>query len=76
MQDVQNIPNPDVNSTEHDNDFGNHSSVVQDLPDTDVEQPNDLPLPPDQGHNAPIEEPPETEKPAIKEDNPQPKKLV
>ncbi len=35
MQDIQNIPNPDVNSTEHDDDFGSHS----DFPNTDVEQP-------------------------------------
>lgn len=76
MQDIQNIPNPDVNSTEHDNDFGNHSDIENELPNTDVEQPNNLPLPPDQEHDAPVEEPPESRKPPINEDNPQPAKLV
>ena len=75
MQDIQNIPNPDVNSIEDNGDFGNHSNAI-DLPDTDVEQPNDLPLPPDKQQNAPVEEPPETRKPKIDEDNPQPKKIV
>ena len=74
MQDIQNIPNPDVNSTEHDNDFGSHSDT--NLPNTDVEQPNDLPLPPDTERNAPVEEPPETDKPEINEDDPAPEKLV
>lgn len=76
MQDVQNIPNPDVNSTEHDNDFGNHSDIENEMPDSDVEQPNNLPLPPDQAHNAPVEEPPETEKPPIGENRQQPKEIV
>ena len=59
MQDVQNIPNPDVNSTERDDDFGSHSDVPSDLPNTDVEQPKDrMPVPPDRQQDAPIEEPP------------------
>ncbi|MGI8787744.1 MAG: hypothetical protein ACR2HG_08300 [Pyrinomonadaceae bacterium] len=53
MQDVQNIPNPDVNSTERDDDFGSHSS------NQDVERPEeDIPVPPDREPSAPIEEPP------------------
>ncbi len=72
MQDVQNIPNPDVNSTEDDNDFGSHPN----FPDTDVEQPNDLPSPNDQPRSVPIEEPPESDQPAIEEDNPEPAKIV
>jgi len=55
MQDVQNIPNPDVNSTQTDDDFGSHS----DYPNTDVEQPKeDIPVPNDRERNAPVEEPP------------------
>lgn len=58
MQDVQNIPNPDVNSNEDDGDFGSHS----DFPDTDVEQPKEeTPTPPDRLPHAAIEEPPEDE---------------
>ena len=72
MQDVQNISNPDVNSTANDDDFGSHS----DFPNSDVEQPNDLPLPPDSERGAPVEEPPETDQPEIKEDNTEPAKLV
>lgn len=55
MQDVQNIPNPDVDSIAGDDDFGSHS----DYPDTDVEQPKeDIPVPNDREPGAPIEEPP------------------
>jgi len=56
MQDVQNIPNPDVNIIEDDGDFGSHSD--RDAPNTDVEQPKkDAPGDRD-APNAPIEEPP------------------
>lgn len=41
MQDVQNIPNPDVNSNEANEDFGSHSSVEQDLENEDIEQIDD-----------------------------------
>lgn len=57
MQDVQNIPSPDVNRIEDDGDFGNHS----DFPDTDVEQPKEkeeTPTPPDRLPSPAIEEPP------------------
>jgi hypothetical protein len=54
MQDVQNIPNPDVNSTQRDDDFGSHSEIS----DTDIEQPTDNQTPPDRKPSAPIEEPP------------------
>ena len=70
MQDIQNIPNPDVNSTEGDDDFGRN-------PSSDVERPDeDIPVPPD-AVDAPIEEPPgERDKPAIDEDQTEPKQLV
>jgi hypothetical protein len=59
MQDVQNVPNPDVNSTVRDDDFGNHSNIRQETPNSDVEQPKgDIPVPPDQEPSAPIEESP------------------
>ncbi len=57
MQDVQNIPTPDVNRIEDDGDFGSHS----DFPDTDVEQPKEkeeTPKPPDRLPHQAIEEPP------------------
>ncbi|HXG86377.1 MAG TPA: hypothetical protein VNI84_20330 [Pyrinomonadaceae bacterium] len=58
MQDVQNIPNPDVNSIEDDGDFGSHS----DFPNTDVEQPKEeTPPPPDRLPQPAIEEPPADE---------------
>lgn len=58
MQDVQNIPPPDVNRIEDDGDFGSHS----DFPDTDVEQPTEeSPTPPDRLPRAGIEEPPADE---------------
>ncbi len=70
MQDIQNIPNPDVNSPEGDDDFGRN-------PNSDVERPEeDVPVPPDVS-DAPIEEPPdERDKPPISEDQTEPKHLV
>jgi hypothetical protein len=57
MQDVQNIPNPDVNSTVRDDDVGSHSEVDRDSENADVEQPKgDMPT--DREPGAPIEEPP------------------
>jgi len=75
MQDVQNIPNPDVNSTETNDDFGSHSDVEQELDQTDIENPNNdgrknddierqdetIPVPPDTEPQAPVEEPPEVQ---------------
>jgi hypothetical protein len=91
MQDVQNIPNPDVNSTETNDDFGSHSDVEQELDQTDVENPdsgerknNDIerenetiPVPPDtEGSSAPIEEPPDVNSPPIEEDQNEPKRIA
>ena len=73
MQDVQNIPNPDVNSTETEDDFGSHSSQNQ-----DIERPDeDIPVPPDGNRNAPVEEPPtEQERAPIGEDETEPKRIA
>ncbi len=73
MQDVQNIPNPDVNSTETEDDFGSHSRLNQ-----DVERPEeDIPAPPDSQPNVPVEEPPTTEdRPPIEEDETEPKRIA
>ena len=84
MQDVQNIPNPDVDSFENEGDFGSHSDVYQDLPDSDnvpnsdTETTNEeIPVPPGSEQNVSIEEPPEErDKPAINENTNEPKRLV
>ncbi len=85
MQDVQNIPSPDVNSIiKDDDDFGSHSDVHpdsrtdRDSPNADIERPTGgIPVPPDTETNAPVEEPSnETDKPPIDEDGEQPKRLV
>lgn len=70
MQDIQNIPNPDVNTTINENDFGTHSE--------DIERPEkDIPLPPDSPAPAPIEEPPaETERAPVDEDTPEAPRIV
>ncbi len=57
MQDVQNVPNPDVNSTVRDDDFGSHSDANRDNENTDVEQPK-RDMPTDREPSVPIEEPP------------------
>ncbi len=77
MQDVQNIPPPDVNSTERDNDFGNHSAIDIDLDNEEIEKPNEsIPLPPDQQPAAPVEEPPNMERVPVGEDRDKPKQIV
>ncbi|CAN5595601.1 hypothetical protein BH10ACI1_BH10ACI1_32150 [soil metagenome] len=74
MQDVQNIPNPDVNSTEREDEFGNHS---------DVEHENDsqskseqIPLPHDEPKPSPIEEPPNPDNVKIDEGKDEPKRIL
>ena len=73
MQDVQNIPNPDVNSPDAGDDFGTHSDRNQ-----DIERPEEnIPVPPDGNRNVPIEEPPTTQdKPPIEEDDTEPKRIA
>ncbi len=73
MQDVQNIPNPDVNSTERDDEFGSHSDVEQ---VHDEKDENKIPLPGDEPKPAPIEEPPSTEKTGIDEDSDQRERIL
>lgn len=73
MQDVQNIPPPDVNPSERDDDFGNHSDIKQDL---DNEDENPIPVPPDQQPVVPIKEPPDVNKSPIDEDNEEPKRIA
>jgi hypothetical protein len=82
MQDLQNIPNPDVNSTETEEDFGGHSDIEQDLEGDDLENPKNtgtgdienpdesIPLPPDVEPQAPIEDPP------VEENQSEPKRIV
>ena len=84
MQDLQNIPNPDVDSFENQDDFGSHSDMPpvsrggDDARDSDVERPaEDIPVPPDDPRQTPIEEPPGvTEQPPIEEDTPKSPQLV
>ncbi len=73
MQDVQNIPNPDINSPDAGDDFGTHSDHNR-----DIERPDeDIPVPPDANRNAPIEEPPDVrDKPPIVEDETEPKRIA
>ena len=84
MQDVQNIPNPDVNSVENDDDFGSHSDVHpdsrtdKDSQDFDIERPEEnIPSHIDDRRQVPVEEPPsEVEKAPVDEDNTERRRLV
>ncbi|GEM_PF-1893688 len=75
MQDIQNIPNPDVNSTEREDDFGNHSDIERENESsTDTEN---IPLPPTEPKPAPVEEPPDdTDKASIDEPKRTPSEIV
>ncbi|MDQ3087434.1 MAG: hypothetical protein M3Q78_02420 [Acidobacteriota bacterium] len=71
MQDIQNIPPPDVNPTERDEDFGSHSDIDQDLDNDEA-----IPVPPDQQPAVPIKEPPDVNKSPIGEDENEPKRIA
>ena len=65
MQDIQNIPNPDVNSAETGDDFNTYSDVNpdsrsdRDSQDMDIEKPAEsTPTPPDREPNVAVEDPP------------------
>ncbi len=73
MQDVQNIPNPDVNSTVRDEDFGDHSDVEQIRDENDEGK---IPLPDDEPKPAPIEEPPNPDDAEIGEDENEPQRIL
>jgi hypothetical protein len=78
MEDVQNIPPPDVNSVNNEDDFGSHSDYP-DVDKTDVENPDvdDIPIPPDSEPAYPVEEPPsDVERPPVEEDQNEPKQIV
>ena len=68
MQDIQNIPNPDVNTRDVEEDFGSHEGLQPDRDDGDVENPRDdevVPVPPDQQPTVPIEDPPGSNEPPV-----------
>ncbi len=73
MQDVQNIPPPDVNLTERDNDFGNHSNIKKDLDNEDEET---IPVPPDQKPVVPIKDPPDVNNSPIGEGDEEPERIA
>lgn len=69
----KNNQNPDVNSPINP---GTGSDIEQ-IHDNESENSNqEIPLPPDTRPNAPIEEPPEMDKPSIDENNIEPQRLV
>lgn len=80
MQDVQNIPAPDANPLDIEDNFDSHS----DYPDIDTPRDNDntdvesIPVPPDrQDDSTPIEEPPTTtDEEGIDQDSGDPPKLL
>ena len=75
MQDIQNIPNPDVNSTESEDSYGNRTDIEGE--NTSNESVEDIPLPPTEPKPASIEEPPEVEdQPKIDEPRRSPSQIV
>jgi hypothetical protein len=80
MQDIQNIPPPDANPLDIEDDFDSHSDysdidAERDNSKTDVES---IPVPPDrQDESTPIEEPPTTtNEEGIDEDGGEPPRLL
>jgi hypothetical protein len=68
MQDIQNIPNPDVNTRDVEDDFGGHEGVNPDREGSDIEKPREdeaVPVPPDRQPAVPIEDPPGTNEPPV-----------
>ncbi len=75
MQDIQNIPNPDINSTERTDEFGNHSDIEgENESRREVEK---IPLPPIEPIPSPVKEPPaEINHGGIDQKNRAPKEIV
>jgi hypothetical protein len=73
MQDLNNIPNPDVNSTE--DSYGNRPDIEgENISNEDVEN---IPLPPTEPKPASIEEPPDVQdQPSIDEPRRKPSQIV
>ena len=76
MQDIQNIPNPDVNSTEGEDQFGNHSDIERENESNRSNSVEDVPLPPDEPRPAAIEEPPDEDDVRIDEPQRKPSEIV
>jgi hypothetical protein len=77
MQDIQNIPNPDVNSTEREDDFfGNRSDIERENEIGGSTDTDSIPLPPTEPQPSSIEEPPDTEKANIDEPERKPSEIV
>lgn len=85
MQDIQNIPPPDSNPLDIEDNFGSHSDYP-DIDAQDINAPRDnentdvegIPVPPDRQDGAtPIEEPPSSEdEEGIDEDSGEPPKFL
>jgi hypothetical protein len=76
MQDIQNIPNPDINSTQRQDDFGIHSDIERENESNNSDVEN-IPLPPTEPKPAPVEEPPEeTDNARIEEPGRKPTQIV
>jgi hypothetical protein len=73
---MQNTPNPDVNTPNTGDNSGGNTDIEQ-INDNSSENKNEeIPVPPDAQPNAPIEEPPDTQKPPINENSNDPKMIV
>jgi hypothetical protein len=75
MQDIQNIPNPDVNSTEREDEFGNHADVERENESSSSDTEN-IPLPPTEPKPAPVEEPSDGDDIHIDEPERKPSEIV
>lgn len=75
MQDINNIPNPDVNSTEQEDRYGNDYDIERE--NENNENVEDIPLPPTEPKPASIEEPPDSkDKPSIDDPQHKPSQIV
>jgi hypothetical protein len=81
MQDVQNIPNPDVNSRDVEDDLGSHAGIKPNPRSDadDIERPDEddtIPVPPDQEPSYPVEEPPGRDGPPVGDVDDSPKRIA
>jgi len=75
MQDINSIPNPDVNSTEKEDRYGNDYDIERE--NENNEDVENIPLPPTEPKPASIEEPPEAQdKPGINDPGRKPSQIV
>lgn len=73
---MQDTSNPDVNTPDTGNNSGGNTDIEQINDNGSGNENEEIPVPPGEQPNVPIEEPPDSQKPSIDENKTEPKRIV